>query len=154
MFCKFSKFYKNQKLLDTIFVILSIHKPSLASFEASHEIWAQSVQTFCLQTDRQDKQSIQTEELPGLHNISLMTASWQTSADTRSAEDHSQQDRWQTLSLHQHRSADPSYQQGRERVPRDPCSWQTPTPPVYYHGVGRNGTWRQPHPKKNLELKN
>ena len=39
-FLAFSIFYKNLNLLTHIFVIFSIHKPSLGSCEVSHKIWA------------------------------------------------------------------------------------------------------------------
>ena len=39
-FVHFLKFYANQKLFDTTFEILIIHKPSLGSCEVLHKIWA------------------------------------------------------------------------------------------------------------------
>ena len=50
-----SKLYKNLKLLETTFVILSIHKPSLGSCKVLHKIIGSAVST-CIEFKRTEKQ--------------------------------------------------------------------------------------------------
>ena len=45
-FPRFKIFYKNKKLLYTIFLIFIIRKPSLWSHDVPQKIWARSVQPF------------------------------------------------------------------------------------------------------------
>ena len=50
-----SKIYKNLKFLETTFVILSIHKPSLGSCKVLHKIIGSAVST-CIEFKRTEKQ--------------------------------------------------------------------------------------------------
>ena len=55
IFRTFTKFYRNKKNLDTIFVILSIHKPTLTGYmwcEVPHKMLTLSVQLFWRLTDK------------------------------------------------------------------------------------------------------
>ena len=73
-FCAFLKFYANQKLFDTTFEILIIHKPSLGSCEVPLKIWAWSVQPFWRLLDTTNRQTIKHTDEQSVNILGFKSA--------------------------------------------------------------------------------